>query len=192
MKQQQLHNRIARTTTDPHESPHTCLPTHDRVVAEMVYMRKKLSQRIQIDVMDIQILKMLQVDSHLSYRRLAGKMRISGVMASARIKNLDRGLLKGYTALLDPVKLGYDLTAVIFIQIEGDYLRNLANELSQMPNVIAVYEITGEFDVVAVVKLKDRESLNALIKDLLVTPHIKKTMTNITLGVVKEDFKMLI
>ena len=134
---------------------------------------------------------MLQEDSHLSYRRLASKMGISGVMASARIKNLeDRGLLKGYTALLDPVKLGYDLTAVIFIQIEGGYLRNLANELSQMPNVIAVYEITGEFDVVAVVKLKDRESLNALIKDLLVTPHIKKTMTNITLGVVKEDFKV--
>ena len=154
-------------------------------------MRKKLSQRIQIDAIDKQILKMLQEDSHLSYRRLASKMGISGVMASARIKNLeDRGLLKGYTALLDPVKLGYDLTAVIFIQIEGGYLRNLANELSQMPNVIAVYEITGEFDVVAVVKLKDRESLNALIKDLLVTPHIKKTMTNITLGVVKEDFKV--
>ena len=154
-------------------------------------MRKKLSQRIQIDAIDIQILKMLQENSHLSYRRLASKMGISGVMASARIKNLeDRGLVKGYTALLDPVKLGYDLTAVIFIQIEGDYLRNLANELSQMPNVIAVYEITGEFDIVAVVKLKDRESLNALIKDLLVTPHIKKTMTNITLGVVKEDFKM--
>lgn len=154
-------------------------------------MRKKLSQRIQIDTTDIQILKILQEDSHLSYRRLANKMGISGVMASARIKNLeDRGLLKGYTALLDPVKLGYDLTAVIFIQIEGDYLRNLANELSQMSNVIAVYEITGEFDIIAVVKLKDREGLNALIKDLLVTPHIKKTMTNITLGVVKEDFKL--
>lgn len=171
--------------------PYTCLPTHDRVGAGRVYMRKKLSQRIQIDATDIQILKMLQEDSHLSYRRLANKMGISGVMASARIKNLeDRGLLKGYTALLDPVKLGYDLTAVIFIQIEGDYLRNLANELSQMSNVIAVYEITGEFDIIAVVKLKDRESLNALIKDLLVTPHIKKTMTNVTLGVVKEDFKL--
>ncbi len=155
-------------------------------------MRKKLSQRIQIDTTDIQILKMLQEDSHMSYRKLANKMSISGVMASARIKNLeDRGLLKGYTVLLDPVKLGYDLTAIIFIQTEGGYLKDLANELAQMSNVIAVYEITGEFDVVAIVKLKDRDRLNALIKDLLVTPHIKKTMTNITLGVVKEDFKTL-
>lgn len=118
-------------------------------------------------------------------------MGISGVMASARIKNLeDRGFIEGYTALLDPAKLGYDLTAVIFIQIEGDYLKNLANELAQMSNVIGVYEVTGEFDVVAIVKLKDRERLNALIKDLLLTPHIKKTVTNIALGVVKEDFKI--
>jgi hypothetical protein len=45
------------------------------------------------------------------------------------------------------------------------------------------YEITGDFD---------RDSLNTLIKNLLVTPHIKKTMTNITLNVVKEDFRISI
>jgi Lrp/AsnC family transcriptional regulator, regulator for asnA, asnC and gidA len=156
-------------------------------------MRKKLNQKPGIDKTDIQLLTILQEDSHLSYRKLAGKMGISGVMACARIKNLeDKGLLKGYTAILDPVKLGYDLTAIIFMQIEGGYLKNMTNELSQMANVIAVYEITGDFDIVAVVKLKDRESLNALIKDLLVTPHIKKTMTNITLNVVKEDFRLKI
>ncbi len=154
-------------------------------------MRKKLSQKTGIDKTDTQILTILQEDSRLSCRKLAGKLGISGVMASARIKNLeDKSLLKGYTALLDPVKLGYDLSAIIFIQIEGGYLKNLTAELSQMANVIAVYEITGDFDIVAVVKLKDRESLNALIKDLLVTPHIKKTMTNITLNVVKEDFRL--
>ena len=112
-------------------------------------------------------------------------------MTASRIKNLeDKGILKGYTAILDPVKLGYDLTAVIFIQTEGGYIKDLENELSQMSNVITIYEITGDFDIVAIVKLKDRDSLNTLIKNLLVTPHIKKTMTNITLNVVKEDFKI--
>jgi len=154
-------------------------------------VRKKLTSKTGLDKTDIQILNTLQEDSHLSYRKLASKMGMSGVMASARIKHLeDRGYLKGYTALLDPLKLGYDLTAVIFIQTEGGYLKNLANELSQMSNVIAVYEITGDFDIVAIVKLKDRDGLNTLIKDLLVTPHIKKTMTNITLNVVKEDFRI--
>jgi Lrp/AsnC family transcriptional regulator for asnA, asnC and gidA len=156
-------------------------------------MRKKLNQRTALDKTDLQILATLQEDSHLSYRKLAAKMGISGVMASTRIKNLeDKGFLKGYAVVLDPIKLGYDLTAVIFVQAEGGYLKNLENALSQMSNVVAVYEITGDFDVVAVVKLKDREGLNTLIKNLLVTPHIKKTMTNIALNVVKEDFRLKI
>jgi len=156
-------------------------------------LRTKLTQKTEIDKKDTQILTALQEDSRLSCRKLASKLGMSGVMASARIKNLeDKGFLKGYTTILDAVKLGYDLTAVIFFQIEGGYLKNLAANLSQMANVIAVYEITGEFDIVAVVKLKDRDSLNALIKDLLVPPHIKKTMTNITLNVVKEDFRVKI
>ena len=112
-------------------------------------------------------------------------------MAASRINNLeDKGVVKGYAVILDPVKIGYDLTAIIFVQTEGGYLQDLENELSQMSNIIALYEITGDFDVVAIVKLKDRDSLNNLIKNLLVTPHIKKTMTNITLNVVKEDFNI--
>jgi Lrp/AsnC family transcriptional regulator for asnA, asnC and gidA len=154
-------------------------------------MNKNHGEEPDIDKVDLQILSILQEDCHLSFRKIADKMHISGVMVASRIQKLEsKGILKGFTAILDPVKLGYDLTAVIFVQTEGGYLADLENELSQMSNVIALYEITGDFDVVAVVKLKDRESLNSLLKNLLVTPHIKKTMTNITLNVVKEDFKI--
>ena len=154
-------------------------------------MKQKLNQKTEIDTIDLQILNILQEDCRLSFRKIGNKRGISGVMAASRINNLeDRGVMKGYSVILDPVKLGYDLTAIIFVQTEGGYLKDLENELSQMSNIIALYEITGDFDVVAIVKLKDRDSLNNLIKNLLVTPHIKKTMTNITLNVVKEDFKV--
>ncbi len=155
-------------------------------------MRTKHNQT-GIDQTDIQILTVLQQDSRLSHRKLAAKVGMSSVVVSARIKNLeDRGLLKGYTVLLDPAKLGYELTAVIFIQVEGGYLKNLVVELSQMANIIAVYEATGDFDVVAVVKFKERRSLNMLINDLLLAPHIKKAVTNVSFNVVKEDFKVSI
>jgi Lrp/AsnC family transcriptional regulator for asnA, asnC and gidA len=154
---------------------------------------RKKSQKTGFDDIDAQILSILQENCHLSLRKLGDKMGTSVVMAASRIKKLeDIGILKGYTVILDPVKLGFDLTVIIFIQTEGGFLKDLEIELSQMANVIALYEITGDFDVVAVVKLKDRDSLNTLIKNLLVTPHIKKTMTNITLNVVKEDFRISI
>ena len=154
-------------------------------------MRKKIKQKTELDNTNTQILRILQENCRLSYRKIGEKIGISGVMAASRINNLeDRGVVKGYAVILDPIKLGYDLTAIIFVQTEGGFLKDLENELSQIANVIALYEITGDFDVAAVVKLKDRDSLNSLLKNLLVTPHIKKTMTNVTLNVVKEDFKI--
>ena len=110
---------------------------------------------------------------------------------ASRIKVLEeKGVLRGYMVILDPIKLGYDLTAIIYVQVEGGYLKDVESELSRAGNVIGVYEVTGDFDVIAVAKLKDRESLNALIKNLLITPHVKRTLTNITLNVIKEDFKL--
>jgi DNA-binding Lrp family transcriptional regulator len=150
-----------------------------------------INQKLGIDQTDIELLSALQENSHQSCRQLAKKIDVSSPVASERVKTLeDKGLLKGYTAILDPVKLGYDLTVIVFIQAEANYVKDLANELSQMPNVITVYEITGEFDIAAVVKLRGRENLNVLIKDLMVTRHIKKITTDVALNVVKEDFKV--
>ena len=154
-------------------------------------MRKKISKKTELDHIDTKILRILQENCHLSFRKLADTLGISSVIAASKIKKLEEmGILKGYTVILDSVKLGFDLTAIIFIQTEGGYLKDLENELSQITNVITLYEITGDFDVVAIVKLKDRDGLNSLLKNLLVTPHIKRTMTDITLNVVKEDFKI--
>ncbi len=156
-------------------------------------MRKKINEKGGIDELDRQILSVLQEDCRLSFRKIAEKMHISCVKASSRIKNLeDTGIVKGYTVILDQLKLGYDLTTVIFIQTDGRYLEDLENDLLQIANVILLYEITGDFDLVAVARVKDRGSLNTLIKSLLLTPHIKKTMTSISLSIVKEDFKIKI
>jgi Lrp/AsnC family transcriptional regulator, regulator for asnA, asnC and gidA len=154
-------------------------------------VKKFVDPKLGIDQTDIQILTTLQENSHQSCRKLAEKIDLSSPIASARVKTLEqKGLLKGYTAILDPEKLGYSLTVIMFIQTEGCYLKDLANELSHITNIVTVYEITGEFDLAAVVKLKGRESLNQLIRSLMVTPHIKKITTNVALNVVKEEFKV--
>ncbi len=150
-----------------------------------------INPKLGIDQTDIELLTALQENSHQSCRQLAKKIDVSSPIASERVKILEnKGLLKGYTAILDHAKMGYDLTVILFIQAEANYVKDLANELSQIANVITVYEITGDFDIAAVVKLRGRENLNVLIKDLMVTPHIKKIATDVAINVVKEDFKV--
>ena len=141
-----------------------------------------------IEEIDLQILSLLQEDCRLSFNKIARKLGISVGTAFNHVKNMEKkGLINGYTILLDSSKLGYSLTVIIMIQAEGSYLADVENEISKSANAVAVYDITGDYDAVAIAKFKDRPSLNAFIKNLLALPHIKRTVTHIALNVVKED-----
>ena len=147
----------------------------------------------KIDKIDLQIINLLQEDSRLSFNKIAKELGISVGTAYNRIKNLEeRGILKGYTAIVDPAKVGYTLTAIILIQAEGKHLLDVENEVAKMSNVISVYDITGDFDIAVVARFKDRFGLNAFIKNLLTMPYVKRTVTNVVLNVVKEDFRIKI
>ena len=144
-----------------------------------------------MDEIDIKIISLLQEDSRLSFNRIAKELGISVGTAYNRIRGLEeKGVLKGYTAIIDPVKVGYQLTAIILIQADGKHLLNVESEIARMNNVISVYDITGEFDVAVIARFKDRFDMNKFIKALLKMPYVKRTVTNVVLNVVKEDFRV--
>jgi DNA-binding Lrp family transcriptional regulator len=147
----------------------------------------------ELDDIDLRIISLLQEDSRLSYNKIASKLGISVGTAYNRIKNLERkGILKRYTVLVDVAKAGYNLTAIILIQAEGKHLIDVENEIAKMNNVVSVYDITGDFDIAVIAKFKDRDGLNRFIKSLLGLPYVKRTVTNVVLNVVKEDFMLKI
>ena len=141
-----------------------------------------------IEDIDLQILSLLQEDCRLSFNKIAKKLGISVGTAFNHIKNLEKkGILDGYTVILDSDRLGYNSTVIVMIQAEGSFLADVENEISKSSDTIAVYDITGDYDAVVIAKFKDRTSLNAYIKKLLAFPHIKRTVTHIVLNVIKED-----
>jgi Lrp/AsnC family transcriptional regulator for asnA, asnC and gidA len=109
-------------------------------------------------------------------------------MAVNHVRNLEKkGILKGYTAILDTTKLGYSLTAFIIIQAEGEHLADVEREIAKTANVVAVYDITGDYDDAVITKFRDRTDLNAFVKNLLAAPYIRRTATSVALNVIKED-----
>jgi len=145
----------------------------------------------KIDNIDSQIISLLQEDSRRSFSKIADKLGIAVGTAYNRVKSLeDKGILKGYTIIVDPVKLGYGLTAVILIQAEGQHLLEVEKELAQLDDVISVYDITGDFDIAVVARFRSRDMLNKFIKGILRMPHVIRTVTNVALNVVKEDFRV--
>jgi DNA-binding Lrp family transcriptional regulator len=143
------------------------------------------------DYVDLQIINLLQEDCRLSFNKIASKLGISAGTAFNHIKNLEkRGVLKSYAVIVDSAKLGYSLTAIILIQVEGGHLTDVENEIAQAANVIAVYDTTGDYDVVVITKFKDGVDLNTFIKNLIAIPFIRRTVTNVALNVVKEDLRI--
>jgi len=147
----------------------------------------------QLDNVDLQIINLLQEDSRLSFNKIAEKLGIAVGTAYNRVKILEeKGILKGYTAVVDYTKVGYGLTVIILIQAAGKHLLDVEKEVAKIDNVVSVYDITGDFDIAVIAKFKDRDSLNTFIKNTLSMPYVQRTVTNVALNVVKEDSRIKI
>ncbi|MFQ6076787.1 MAG: Lrp/AsnC family transcriptional regulator [Candidatus Bathyarchaeia archaeon] len=144
-----------------------------------------------LNELNIQILRLLEENARRSCREIAEKLGVATGTVYNRIKKMtENGVIRGYTPIIDPSKVGYNLTALVFAQVEGQYLTDVERKIAGLPGVMAVYDITGEHDVAIVVRSKDRASLDAFLKDMLKIPHVRRSVTNVVLNVVKEDFRI--
>ncbi len=141
----------------------------------------------KIDRMDLKILSELQEDARKSLREIAEKLGVTEATIYNRINKMKKiGIIEKFIPVINYSKLGFDLIAVIGITAKGGKVIEVEKLLAEMPNVTAVYDVTGEFDVIAVSKFRDRDSLNEFVKDIGKLEFVEKTYTMLVLNVVKE------
>lgn len=145
-----------------------------------------------LDATDVKILKKLLSDARSSYRKIAEEIGVSPPTVLARVDKLESdGIIKGYSALLDHEKLGYDLTAIIDITATKGKIIEIERQIARFPNVCAVYDITGLTDMLIVAKFKNRRELSDFVKKDLSLPYVERTNTHVVLITVKEDFRFM-
>ncbi len=148
--------------------------------------------RMNPDETDVKILKILTSDARLSSRQIAEQCKISVGTVLTRIKRMEKeGIIKGYAALLDHEKLGYELTVVSDITVSKGRLLEVETEIARLPNVCCVYDVTGLVDAIVIAKFKSREELSKFTKRLLALPYVERTNTHVVLTTVKEDFRLI-
>jgi len=146
---------------------------------------------ISLDDLDITILKALSQDARKSSREIAKQLGVATGTIYNRIKRLtDEGIIKGYTTILDTSKVGFELTTLILLQVDGKFLIDVEKNLAALDDVYSVYDITGDYDVAVIARFKDRASMNKFIKSVLTIPHIRRSVTSIILNIVKEDYTL--
>jgi len=146
----------------------------------------------KLDAIDLQIIRALEEDSRVSLRKLAQRVGVTPNVLHNRLESLeDEGIILGYVPVVDSAKMGYALTAIIMIQVEGGHIIEVENEIAKESNVLSVYDITGEYDAIVFAKFRDNSSLNGYLKKLLTERFIKRTTTLIALNAVKEYSKVI-
>jgi len=147
---------------------------------------------MQLDETDVKIMKALTLDARLSSRQIANQCDVSIGTVLSRIKRMERdGVIKGYSAMFDHEKLGYELTVVCEITVSKGRLLEVENEIARLSNVCCVYDVTGLTDAVIIAKFKKREELSKFTKRLLAIPYVERTNTHVVLTTIKEDFRII-
>ena len=142
-----------------------------------------------IDETDATILDLLQENARISQADVA---RVVGLAPSAvleRIRKLEsRGVIRGYTALVDPHALDQSMLAFIAVRSEetpGD--DSVAHALSKCPEVLEVHHVAGDDCFMLKVRARDAEHIGQLLRHRFMRiPGVKSTRTTIVLETVKE------
>jgi DNA-binding Lrp family transcriptional regulator len=138
--------------------------------------------------LDAKLINALLGDGRASLRSLAEELDVSVTTVSNHLRDLeDEGVIEGYTPRVNYDALGYDVTAVIHLKIEGSALPDITDRLREQKQMISVYEVTGDYDVIAVGKFKDTDGMNDQIKRLLTDADIRESNTSVVLNAVVEN-----
>lgn len=147
---------------------------------------------MSMDAIDRKILAELIRDCRRSYRAIARRAGVSVGTILSRIRRMEKiGVIKGYAALLDHEKLGYQLTVIAEITVSKGKLLEMEEAIGKLAATCAVYDVTGLTDAVVIAKFQSREELSKFTKGLLAMPFVERTNTHVVLTTVKEDFRLL-
>lgn len=140
-----------------------------------------------IDSIDKEILNIIQNDARISNADIARQVELAPSAIFERIRKLeDRGVIRGYSADIDPKVLGYGLTAIIAVRT-SECGAGVGEQLAKLPEVQEVHEVAGEDCFYIKVRTADTESLGVLLREKIKSvDNILNTRTTVVLKTFKE------
>lgn len=142
-----------------------------------------------VDEIDLKILGRMLVQGRITWADLGSLLGLSAPAAADRVRKLEeKGVIRGYSALIDPKAIGCGLTAFISVTLDRPDHRPLFLErIGEMAEIQECHHITGEEDYLLKVRCAGIDSLEGLISDDLKSiPGIARTRTTIALSTLKE------
>ncbi len=143
-----------------------------------------------LDAIDIQILDILQQEGRITNADLASRVGLTPAPMLARVHKLEeRGFIRRYVALLDPVGVGLSVTAfmsVILHQHGQETSRAFLEALEEIPEVVECHHIAGNEDyLLKVVASSPLDYERLVLEKITAIPYVQRVKTTFVLSTPK-------
>jgi Lrp/AsnC family leucine-responsive transcriptional regulator len=130
---------------------------------------------------DARLLAILQRDGRRSYADLGADLGMAGPSAHERVKKLEaRGVIRGYSADVDPAALGLGVLAFTWVtQAPGTISTDLTPEFASIPEIEECHYIAGEADYILKIRARDMDHLGEVVRLVQSTQHVFSTETDV-------------
>jgi Lrp/AsnC family leucine-responsive transcriptional regulator len=142
----------------------------------------------RLDDIDLRLLQLLQDNGRTSQHDLAQDVGLSSPAVGERVRKLEeRGIIRRFTVVLDPRRMGRDVTAFIAVGMAGSphYPEFRARVLAH-PEVLECHSITGQGSHLLKIRTDSTSTLEGLLAEFQAWPGVQWTTTSIVLSTVKE------
>ncbi|WP_189888045.1 Lrp/AsnC family transcriptional regulator [Streptomyces xantholiticus] len=137
-----------------------------------------------LDDIDRALLEIMGRDSRTSYAHAGGEINLSASAVKRRIDRLvARGVIRGFTLVLDPGLLGWATEAFVEIYCrERTPPEEILSSLRQFPEVIAAWTVTGDPDALVHLHTRDIQALEAVIERIRREPGVQRSRSSVVLS----------
>jgi len=140
-----------------------------------------------IDDIDREIIRLLQIDGRTSYSQLGRTVGLSDAAARQRVNRLTAEGYIDIVAVTDPVKMGLESQALLGIRVSDD-ARKVAVELGALDNTVYVVMTAGRYDVIAEIVTRNREEFIEVSNAVRLLPGVDSVEVLPYLGITKETY----
>ena len=143
---------------------------------------------LSIDETDARIIKLLQEDARMPLREISIKLGLSIPTIRKRIARLEElGIIKKFVALVDYSKIKKIVTTFITIDAQPSEVNKIAERLKKYPEILDIYILSGEHNILAKVVSPDIMTLQNLLKGISTNSQITGIKSSIVTETIKEE-----
>jgi len=147
---------------------------------------------MKLDRIDLEILHQLQRNGRLTIVELAGRVNLTKTPCAQRLRRLeDSGVIRGYSAELDPFELDAGHVLVVEVTMDKtsvDALSRFNEAVKKIPEVQSCFMMAGDFDYLLKVRTNDIDHYRAVLLDKInQLPNVRQTHSYTVMEIIKDD-----